>query len=70
MLRNLDNALRAKGISRNLYAETLEISPKTAWAKINGESELTLRECRRTCILLPEYRADYLFAEAPSNKEA
>ena len=64
MLMNLKTALKRKGISMKQYAEFLGVGEKTVFNKMNGFSDFTYPEFKKTCVLLlPEYNADYLFAE-------
>lgn len=62
MYKNLVEILRKKGVTNKAYAEFLGISEKTAWNKIQGRTEFTLGEAQKTCLLLPEYKMDYIFA--------
>lgn len=62
MYNNLVEILRKKGVTNKAYAEFLGISEKTAWNKIQGRTEFTLGEAQKTCLLLPEYKMDYIFA--------
>lgn len=70
MYSNLKTALRQKGILNKQYAEFLGISEKTAKNKLNGITDFTYREFKKTCVLLSEYNADYLFAEDYSRNTA
>lgn len=70
MYSNLRNALYQKGITQKQYAVFLGVSEKTIQNKMKGVTEFTYREFKKTCsILLPEYNADYLFAESPIAKQ-
>lgn len=62
MYKNLVEILRKKGVTNKAYAEFLGISEKTAWNKIQGRTEFTLGEAQKTCLLLLEYKMDYIFA--------
>ena len=62
MLNNLRMALCRKGISVKQYAEILGVGEKTAQNKLVGKTDFTYPEFRKTCALLFEYNADYLFA--------
>lgn len=63
MLKNLERALKDKGISLRAYAAVLGVSEKTIWNKINEETSFTYPEVRTTRTeLLPEYDCDFLFA--------
>lgn len=73
MLNNLKTELRKKGISIKLYAEFLGVSEKTAQNKINGITDFSYPEFKKTCVMLfPEYNPDYLFAteDDPPEKTA
>lgn len=63
MLVNLKKALDMKGISYRAYAAVLGISEKSAWNKVNEQTDITLSEAVMTRKeLFPEYDFDYLFA--------
>lgn len=63
MLRNLKNALDSKNISVKAFSCVLGVSEKTAWNKLNGETDISWPEARKTKMeLLPEYDFEYLFA--------
>lgn len=61
MFNNLRAALYRKGISVKQYAEILGVGEKTAQNKLAGKTDFTYPEFRKTCALLFEYNADYLF---------
>ena len=62
MYSNLKSILYRKNIAIKQYAEFLGVSEKTAQNKLQGITEFTYPEFKRTCtLLLPEYNADYLF---------
>lgn len=62
-MENLRDALRRKNISLKSYAEFLGVTEKTLQNKMNGKSEFSFSEFKRTCdLLLPEYNPNYLFA--------
>ena len=63
MFANLRIALAAKNISIVQYAKILGIGEKTAHNKISGKTDFTYPEFKKTCTLLGEYNADYLFTE-------
>jgi transcriptional regulator with XRE-family HTH domain len=64
MFKNLRTALYQKGISMRQYAEFLGVGEKTVQNKMKGVTDFTYQEFKKTCtLLLPEYNADYLFAE-------
>lgn len=65
MLKNLKSALEQKGITIKTLAALLGVSEKTAWNKLNGETEITYKEAmiiKKN--LLPEYDSDWLFEVA------
>ena len=63
MHKNLKKVLDDKGISTKQYAIMLGVSEKTAYNKVFGDNDLTLKEAMRTRILFPEYSMEYLFKE-------
>lgn len=63
MFDNLRTALQRKGISVKQYADVLCVGEKTVQNKLAGRTDFTYPEFRKTCALLFEYNADYLFAE-------
>lgn len=69
MFDNLRTALQQKGISVKQYAEVLDIGEKTAQNKLAGRTDFTYPEFRKTCTLLFEYNADYLFTEKATKEE-
>lgn len=66
---NLQAALRQKGISIKQYADVLGIGEKSVQNKLQGKTDFTYPEFRKTCTLLHEYNADYLFVENGSRNE-
>lgn len=65
MLKNLERLLYDKGISKKAYASMLGVNEKTIQNKISGKTDFTYPEASKTqSLLFPEYRIDYLFAEA------
>lgn len=65
MYKNLKVELHKKGITLKQYAEFLKVGEKTVHNKINGVTDFTYPEFRKTCSLLfPELNADYLFEES------
>lgn len=66
MFANLRIALATKNISIVQYAQILGIGEKTAHNKISGKTDFTYPEFKKTCTLLGEYNADYLFTETPA----
>lgn len=64
MYSNLKSILYRKNITIKQYADFLNVSEKTVQNKLQGLTAFTYPEFKRTCsLLLPEYNADYLFAE-------
>ena len=63
MYDNLKNALQDHKITQQEFAEFLGISKKTVVNKLNGTTDFTYPEYRKTCkFLFPEMNPDYLFA--------
>lgn len=60
--KNLRRALYDNKISTKKYADILHANEKIITSKINGSVDFTYPEFLKTCTLLPEYNADYLFA--------
>lgn len=69
MFDNLRTALQQKGISVKQYAEVLGVGEKTVQNKLTGRTDFTYPEFRKTCTLLFEYNADYLFAEKATKEK-
>ncbi len=64
MYSNLKYVLYQKNIAIKQYAEFLGVSEKTVQNKLQGVTDFTYPEFKKTCtLLLPEYNADYLFTE-------
>ena len=64
MFINLRKALDRRCISLREYADFLGISEAAVHDKLEGGKDFTYWEFRMTCdLLLPEYNADFLFAE-------
>lgn len=63
MLVNLRNVLNRKGISVKQYADVLGVGEKTVRNKMSGVTDFTYTEFKKTCTMLPEYNADYLFSQ-------
>ena len=62
MLKNLDRAIKNKGITLKSYASILGISEKSAWNKVNEVTDLTYKEARITKEnLFPEFDSNWLF---------
>lgn len=65
MFANLRTALRQKGITEKQYAEFLGVEEGSVLSKLKGSTDFTYLEFQKTCrVLLPEYKADYLFEES------
>lgn len=67
MYENLKTVLRRRHITLKQYADFIGVSEKTAWNKLKGNNDFTLPEFKRTCMLLPEFNADYLFLQDINN---
>lgn len=63
MFKNLSDALKAEGITRQQYGVLLGISEKSVTNKISGTTEFTYSEFKKTTLLLKKYNADFLFDE-------
>lgn len=64
MLLNLKTKLKEKGISVKALADVVGVSEKTAWNKINGETDFIFQEAMIVANeLFPEYKVEYLFAK-------
>lgn len=64
MYSNLKSILYKKNIAIKQYAEFLGVSEKTVQNKLQGITDFTYPEFKKTCsLLLPEYNSDFLFAE-------
>lgn len=64
---NIRNVLLVKGISNKAFADFLDVSEKTAYNKLMGETDFTYPEAERIMeTLLPEYNAKYLFSRCQS----
>lgn len=67
MFANLKNVLYQKGITEKQYADFLGVEEKSVQNKLKGITDFTYAEFQKTCtVLLPEYKADYLFEESSS----
>ena len=63
MYKNLQVAMKQKGISRKLVVELLGVSEKTIFNKIIGACEWKLGEALKLKMMLfPEYELTWLFA--------
>ena len=63
MFDNLLTALQKKCVSLKQYARVLGIGETAVRHKLAGETDFIYDEVVKTRTLLPEYSADYLFAE-------
>ena len=64
MYHNLKKVLYQKDIAIKQYAKFLGVSEKTVQNKLQGITDFTYPEFKKTCnLLLPEYNADFLFKE-------
>ncbi len=63
VFKNLSDALKAEGITRQEYGVLLGISEKSVTNKISGTTEFTYSEFKKTALLLKKYNADFLFDE-------
>lgn len=61
MYKNLQILMRMKGISTMDIARILNVSQKTAYNKIYGNTDFYLTEARKVMLLFPEYSMDYVF---------
>lgn len=61
MYINLKNVLYQKNITLKEYANFLGVGEKTVQNKIKGITDFSYPEFKKTCLLLAEYNADYLF---------
>jgi predicted transcriptional regulator len=64
MYKNLVRILNEKSITLKAYAEFLGVTEKTIQNKIQGKTEFTFGEVKKTCsIICPEYKMDFVFAQ-------
>lgn len=63
MYKNLDTILKNEGITRREFGLILGISEKSVDNKINGKTEFTYPEFKKTALLLRKYSTDYMFEE-------
>lgn len=68
MFYNLRNALTRKGLTIKQYAEVLGVGDKTIQNKMTGKTDFTYPEFKKTCALLSEYNADYLFTQSENDR--
>lgn len=62
VLKNLKVALEQKGIAVRALAGIMGVSERTAWNKINEDTDITYREAKKISEeLFPEYKLEYLF---------
>lgn len=64
MYKNLAATLNSEGISKKQYCLILGISEKSYDNKINGVTDFTYSEFKKTMVLLSKYNADYLFKKS------
>ncbi|MDD3137575.1 MAG: helix-turn-helix transcriptional regulator [Lachnospiraceae bacterium] len=70
MYRNLIEVLNKKGITMKAYAELLGVTEKTIQNKIQGKTDFTLEEVKKTCnIVCSEYRMEYVFSTDNNSKQ-
>ena len=70
MYRNLDAEMARVKITQTYLAKELGITPTTLSFKLNGKSNLSLKECVRIKQLLgTELPIDYLFAEVGTEEK-
>lgn len=70
MFNNLVTALKHKNISIKQYAEVLGVGEKTVHNKLAGRTDFTYPEFKKTCTLLSEYNADFLFTSFQNKQTA
>ncbi len=63
MYENLKTVLHRRNITLKQFAEIIGVSEKTAWSRLKGDTDFTLPEFKKTCALLYEFDADYLFSQ-------
>lgn len=64
MYRNLEAEMARAGVTQAQLAKELGITPTTLSFKLNGKSNLSLRECVKIKHFLNSHETvDYLFAE-------
>lgn len=63
MYDNLKEVLNRKNISFKSFGELIGCSEKSVQNKLNGTSDFTLKEYKKTLTVLPEYNPNYLFTE-------
>ncbi|MEF9839432.1 MAG: DNA-binding protein [Lachnospiraceae bacterium] len=68
MFYNLRNALTHRGLTIKQYAEVLGVGNKTIQNKMADKTDFTYPEFKKTCALLSEYNADYLFAQGENGR--
>lgn len=69
MFNNLRETI-CKEHSIKFFAEYLDVSEKTAQNKLNGLTEFTFGEFKRTCALFPRVNPVWLFESNHENKTA
>ena len=64
MYKNLTRILNEKNITLKAYSEFLGVTEKTVQNKIQGKTEFTFGEVKKTCsIICPEYKMDFVFQQ-------
>lgn len=61
MYKNLADTLKAEGITQREYGSIIGCSEKSVTNKINGETDFTYTEFKKTSLLLRKYSSDFLF---------
>lgn len=70
MFGNLCAALQQRGMTVKQYAMVLGIGEAAVQDKLTGKTDFIYEEVVKTRTLLPEYSADYLFAENTAKENA
>lgn len=70
MFENLRTALQQRGVTLKQYASVLGIGESDVQDKLTGKTYFIYEEVVKTRTLLPEYSADYLFAENTAKENA
>lgn len=69
-MSRVSEALIKKGIGPKAVAALLGVTEKTAWNKLNAQTEFAISEALTIKKeLLPEYDIEYLFAQDTTEKE-
>ena len=70
MLKNLENALADKGITKKAYADFLGVCEKTVHNKLGGVTDFRYPEIRRTAeLLFPGVDIGYLFDDRAAQEK-